>query len=87
MKNSVNSVLKNLAKEIRRNAVKAPKVLHSKKVAVKTSWCGRHSELPTDIAWAKIPRGAFDTHKREKGNNRNLQAAICQAAYNRKRGI
>ncbi len=82
--------LKTLAREIKKNAVKVPaSVRKLGKIAGTTKgWCGKHSELPTDIDWTKVPRGgAFDAHKRDRGNNRPLAAAICQAAYNKKMGI
>lgn len=86
----INASLKTLAREIKNAAgVKAQKKVTVKKTfAMPKGWCGKHSELPTDIDWTKVPRnGAFDAHKRDRGNNRPLAAAICQAAYNKKMGI
>ena len=79
--------LKTLARNLKNAAAKnkAPRVVNSKKVAA--HWCGCHSELPTDSKWVE-PRGSlFSAQKREKGNNRRLEGAICQAAYNKKYGI
>lgn len=86
----INASLKTLAREIKNAAgVKAQKKVAVKKTfAMPKGWCGKHSELPTDIDWTKVPRnGAFDARKRDRGNNRPLAAAICQAAYNKKMGI
>lgn len=87
----INASLKTLAREIKNAAgVKAParKKITAKTYSTPNGWCGKHSELPTDIDWTKVPRnGAFDAHKRDRGNNRPLAAAICQAAYNKKMGI
>ena len=86
----INASLKTLAREIKNAAgVKAQKKVAVKKTySTPKGWFGMHSELPTDIDWTKVPRnGAFDAHKRDRGNNRPLAAAICQAAYNKKMGI
>lgn len=83
------AALKNLAKNLKASAVKVPK---SVKLCPKVSklprtWCGGHSELPTDTDWSKVRYGIFDAVKRDRGDNRALCAAIAQASHNRKFGI
>lgn len=74
---SIKSLARNLKNAAAKN--KAPKIFCSKVNA--TTWCGCHSELPTDTKWNKVPRNsAFNRHVRERGNNRALMAAMAACA-------
>lgn len=78
---NINASLKSLAREIKAAAgVKAQKKVAVKKTFVMPKgWCGKHSELPTDIDWTKVPRGGyFDKTKRDRGNNANIVAAMVR---------
>lgn len=41
-------------------------------------WCGKHSELATDIDWTKIPRTRFDEDKLVKGHNGAIQYVMLE---------
>lgn len=78
---NINASLKSLAREIKAAAgVKTQKKAAVKKTFVMPKgWCGKHSELPTDIDWTKVPRGGyFDKTKRDRGNNANIVAAMVR---------
>lgn len=49
-----------------------------KKPTCGKGWCGKHSELPTDIDWEKLPRTRFNTDKFDKGYNSAIQNAMLQ---------
>lgn len=87
MKNTVS--LRTLASDLKAAAVKVPKAVKNCPKGAKTprSWCGRHSELPTDTDWSKIRYGAFDAMKGDRGNNKAICAAIAEAAHSKKLGI
>lgn len=78
MKTNASASLKNLAKELRHCAVKTPKTVDSYSPR---HACGYNSALPTDQKWEMIRYGAFEAHKRERGDNRALVATIVKAAH------
>lgn len=87
MKNT--AALRTLARDLKVAAVKVPKAVKNcpKNAKAPRSWCGRHSELPTDADWSKIRYGVFDAMKGDRGNNKAICAAIAEAAHNKKLGI
>ena len=87
MKNT--AALRTLARNLKAAAVKVPKAVknYPKVAKMPRTWCGGHSELPTDTDWSKIRYGVFDAMKGDKGNNKAICAAIAEAAHNKKFGI
>lgn len=77
-----NASLKAIAREFKlatagkKNIVKASA---KKSFAMPKGWCGKHSELATDIDWTKVPRGGyFDKTKRDRGCNAALISAMAR---------
>ena len=82
-----NAELRAIAKNLKAIAVKPRKAaVACAKLAqpVVKTWCGRHSELPTDTRWNKIRFGVFDAVKGDRGDNRAICAAAVQFVKNRK---
>jgi len=71
------SALKAAAKNQRE--VKRIQAKHTKQpITCGKGWCGKHSELPTDVDWTKIPRTRFNEDKLVKGHNRAIQTVMME---------
>lgn len=71
------SAIKAANKNQREIARVQAKAVKSKPVGGK-GWCGKHSELPTDIDWTKIPHTRFDEDKLVKGHNCAIQYVMME---------